>query len=424
MSDTDPSPTPRDAPPAPPRFSAKDSAGLFARGLAMGAADVVPGVSGGTIAFITGIYERFVDGLKSLTPRPLVALLRKGPVEARASFAQIHWATLLPLGAGIVTAIVGLSGLILGLMESSPGPTYALFFGLIAASAWLPIARIKKFALPHAIAIALAAIGAFLIVGLTSDPPPMVRTASPPTADHALVLGKVRAETDTKLIALTEQGETLVLFDPKGLIEEAPERTLLLRTDQELESFVGLHDDLAIIEPDTTPLPYIILCGVIAISAMILPGLSGSFLLLLLGVYHVVFGALHRVVDHIKELAGKQPDALTTLSARTTVDDALLVAVFLVGVVIGLALFSRVVSWLFHHAHDVTMAALTGLMIGALRLPAMQVYNDPDRAANGAGYWSIVIIIAMLGAAVVLGLHYAERKLSSDDPDQPNGAEV
>ncbi|MEM1423887.1 MAG: DUF368 domain-containing protein, partial [Planctomycetota bacterium] len=237
-------------------------------------------------------------------------------------------------------------------------------------------------------------------------------------------LGKVRAATDATLIDLTRPGETLVLFDPKGLIEETPARTLLLRSDAELETFASLHDDLAVIEPDATPLPYILLCGIIAISAMILPGLSGSFLLLLLGVYHVVFGALHRVVDHLKELAGRQPDALTALSARTTIDDALLVAVFLVGVVIGLALFSRVVSWLFDHAHDVTMAALTGLMIGALRLPAMRVYDDPDRAAGGFGYWSVVTIIALLGGAVVLGLHYAERKLSHDDPDQPDGAAV
>ena len=414
MSEND---TTRDEHPhdAPLAFSTKASAGLFVRGLAMGAADVVPGVSGGTIAFITGIYERFVAALKSLSPRPLIDLLRAKPDQARASFVRIHWATLLPLFAGIVVAIVGLSGLILGLMESSPGPTYALFFGLIAASAWLPIARIKKFAAPHAVAIALASVGAFFIVGLTSDPPPMVRTASPDNASHALVLGKVRSAADTKLIQLAEPGETLVLFDPKGLIEEAPERTRLLRTDEELAAFVDLNTDLAIIEPESTPLAYVLVCGVIAISAMILPGLSGSFLLLLLGAYHVVFGALHRVVDALKELAGKQPDALTALSARTTTDDALLVTVFLVGVVLGLALFSRVVSFLFERAHDVTMAALTGLMIGALRLPAMQVMGDPDRAAAGR-YWPVVVIVALLGAGIVLGLHYAERRLSSDDP--------
>ncbi|GAB4522597.1 MAG: hypothetical protein Tsb0013_25180 [Phycisphaerales bacterium] len=396
------------------RFSLRDSAGLFVRGLAMGAADVVPGVSGGTIAFITGIYERFVDALKSLSVRPLVEFARGRVGPTADALRAIDWATLLPLGLGIVTAILALSGLILGLMESSPGPTYALFFGLIAASAWLPIARMRRFGVPHGVAILLASVGAFLIVGLTSDPPPMERTASPDGASHALVLGKVRAETDAELIGLTQPDETLVLFDPKQIIEEAPERTLLLRTDDELEAFVGLHDRLAVIEPGDTALPYILLCGVIAISAMILPGLSGSFLLLLLGVYHVVFGALHRVVDHLKELLGRQPDALTALSARTTADDALLVAVFLVGVVIGLGLFSRVVSWLFHHYHDVTMAALTGLMIGALRLPVAQVMGDPDRV-NAGRYWPVVVIVALLGAGVVLGLHYAERKLSGDE---------
>lgn len=390
----------------------RESLGLFVRGVAMGAADVVPGVSGGTIAFITGIYERFVDALKSLSPKPLLALVRRGPRAALASLGEIHWATLIPLGLGIVLAIGTLSKLILALMEDSPGPTYALFFGLIGASAWLPIARIKRLGVNHGVAIAIAAIGAFLIVGLTSDPPEMERTASPDDAPYALVLGKVRAASDARLIGLTTPSETLVLFDPKNLIEAAPERTKLLRTDEELARFVADHQALAIIEPGSPALPYILFCGVIAISAMILPGLSGSFLLLLLGVYHSVFGSIHRVIDHLKELLGRDTDAITALSARSVGDDATLVIVFLTGVVLGLGLFSRVVSWLFDHAHDLTMAALTGLMIGALRLPFAQITSDPDRA-SGWGYWAIVVGVALLGAVVVLGLHFTEQRLSA-----------
>ena len=97
----------------------------------MGAADVVPGVSGGTIAFITGIYPRFIDALRSLHPRFLGLAVKGQFPEAWAALMAMHWGLLIPLGLGVAVAIVTLSKLITGLMFDAPGPTYAFFFGLI-----------------------------------------------------------------------------------------------------------------------------------------------------------------------------------------------------------------------------------------------------------------------------------------------------
>lgn len=401
---------------ARPRTSPADALGLFARGVAMGAADVVPGVSGGTIAFITGIYERFVNALRSLSPKPAIDLVRKGPRAGAASLMEIHWGTLLPIGAGIVLAIVALSKLILGLMETRPGPTYALFFGLIAASAWVPIARIKKVGPPHIGAILVAAIGAFLLVGLTPSGSSYEVTRTAEGAAHALALDKVRSAGDYRAMSVVMPPDVShVYFDPKGVTkgwsEPMPEglELVVLNDEDELTAFVAEHPSLTLVESIPPALPYVFFCGVIAISAMILPGLSGSFLLLMLGVYASVFGAVHRVIDHLKFWS--DPDLLTSLSARPAWADFALVGIFLVGVVIGLGTFSRLVHWLFERAHDLTMAALTGLMIGALRLPWDKMTDDPASAA-GASYWALVAGIAIAGAGVVIGLHLVERRLA------------
>ena len=107
----------------------------------MGAADVVPGVSGGTIAFITGIYTRFINALTSLSPAFLGHLLRGRIGTSIEQLKRIHWSVLIPVGAGVAVAVVSLSKVITGLMVDRPGPTYAFFFGLILASAWLPLAK-------------------------------------------------------------------------------------------------------------------------------------------------------------------------------------------------------------------------------------------------------------------------------------------
>ena len=442
---------PADGPPGcgerPPKFSVGDQLGLVARGLAMGGADVVPGVSGGTIAFITGVYERFIAALKSVSAAPLVELLRGRPREAWRAVLGVHWAVLLPLGLGIVTAIVTMSRVIKGYMETHPGETYAFFFGLIAASAWVPMSKMRERAWRHLAAGAAAAFAALLITGVTPtglalhapDVPPATSADAGDAPIRVVYPGKIRSAGDLDAVARAAVdalgpgvagGARFVVLDEDGVLpaglatlavstadDGAADATaglvgaplVVLGSEDELADILTADDgaQVVILEEDRAPLLWVFLCGVIAISAMILPGLSGSFLLLFLGQYHAVFSALHRTIDAGAALLTGGGAAAVTPGASPAADAAY-VGVFLVGVVTGLATFSRVVAWLFRRFHDATMAALTGLMLGALRLPATIVWESrpaaPDADASPAGYWVAIAIAAAVGLAIVLGL--------------------
>ncbi|MCT7358312.1 DUF368 domain-containing protein [Thalassolituus pacificus] len=232
---------------------------LFLKGIAMGAADVVPGVSGGTIAFVTGIYTELLDSIKSINLHALKTLFKEGP---RAFWQSINGTFLLVLGSGILLALLSLARGIHYLLMNYPVWLWAFFFGLILASCWHIGKEIKRRGLPQ---LALLAAGA-IVAGFIS-------TASPTSV------------TATPLI--------------------------------------------------------ILLAGSIAICAMILPGISGSFILLLMGLYEPVLGA-------VKQL------------------DIQLLGTFAVGALIGLMAFSRLLSWLLHHYKDAMFALLTGFMAGSL----------------------------------------------------------
>jgi len=416
---------PPDAPPnQPPGFSAFDAIGLFTRGLAMGAADVVPGVSGGTIAFISGIYERFVAALGSLSPVFLLELARGRVREAVRRFMLMHWGVLIPLLGGIATAIVLLSKLITGLMDSHPGPTYAFFFGLIAASAWVPLARMTTFKARHAIALALAAVAAWVFVGLRAGPIRLEVARSEEAARSFVYAGKVRNTADVAAVASAAElhlngpasfTPELVVFDPKGVLSkhsaEAPAgfELRVLESKAALDAWHADRPPVVVLEEQRASLSWIFACGAVAISAMILPGVSGSFLLLFLGQYHAVFSAIHQSIGHVLGLLGRQPDTMTALVAHPWWRDFLFVGVFLTGVLVGMALFSRAVTWLFRHAHDITMAVLTGVMIGALRQPGREILDDAHRTGGGSSYWLLVGGSIAAGAILVTGLNVADR---------------
>ena len=129
---------------------------------------------------------------------------------------------------------------------------------------------------------------------------------------------------------------------------------------------------------------------------MVLPGLSGSFLLLFLGLYHVVFGALHGFIGAVLAKVGRV-DVMVALAGEQLGQNLVIVVVFGAGILLGLALFSRIVSWLFTRAPDITLAALTGLMIGALRLPAQRVYDATEQLQSG-------VIPSALSAVLGIGL--------------------
>jgi putative membrane protein len=268
----------------------------YLRGALMGAADVIPGVSGGTVALILGIYERLIRSIRSAASAP-VAVLRGNRGRARERWGEVEWTLVLPLVAGIGTAIVVGSLVLPGLLDRYPEGTRALFFGLIAASVPIPWRAMRERRRGLLVAGAFAVL-AFLLVGL---PPQTIE-------------------------------------DPH--------------------------------------LVYVFVAASIAICAMILPGVSGAFLLYAMGVYRA------------------------TLEAARDLD-LLYVAVFGAGAAIGLGLFSKALEWLFEHRHDATMAALVGLMAGSLR--ALWPWQDDDRGLLGPPLdLSSVGLVGLVGLGFVI----------------------
>lgn len=232
---------------------------LYLKGIAMGSADVVPGVSGGTIAFITGIYTELLDSIKSVNLSSLMLLLKEGP---KAAWEAINGTFLITLLAGILTAILTLAKVIHYLLDQHPVLLWAFFFGLILASSLHMAKQIKQWQ---------------------------------PSTVAALLIGAL---------------------------------------------FAGF---ISIASPTSIEASYlnIFIAGSIAICAMILPGISGSFILLLMGLYAPVLAAVK----------GLELDIMM---------------IFALGAGLGLMLFSRLLSWLLHHYQDLMFSLLTGFMLGAL----------------------------------------------------------
>lgn len=237
----------------------KDYSSLVLKGIGMGAADVVPGVSGGTIAFIVGIYEELIDSIKSISIKNLKLFFTFRWLEF---WKQINGNFLLAVVGGILISIFSLARLITWLLIHQPVLVWAFFFGLIVASTWFVSKRISKWNLLKILSFIIGAAVAFYVTVAT------------------------------------------------------PAHT-----------------------PDS--LPYIFMSGAIAICAMILPGISGSFILVLLGKYFYVM------------------EAVKTL-------DLPVIITFAAGAVIGLVLFSHLLSYLLRKHHDITVALLAGFMLGSL----------------------------------------------------------
>jgi putative membrane protein len=230
------------------------------KGIAMGAADVVPGVSGGTIAFISGIYEELLGSISAINFKTLKLLKNEG---FKAAWNAINGYFLVALLSGIFISIISLAKLISWLLENEPIMVWSFFFGLVLASILYIGKQITKWTILTLILFILGALLAFYITTL------------------------------------------------QPLISE-----------------------------NSSPL-FIFLAGSIAICAMILPGISGSFILVLLGAYKPVLDAIHT-------------------------KDFQLLAMLIAGAVIGLLSFSKVLKWLFEHYKNFTLAVLTGFILGSL----------------------------------------------------------
>ncbi len=237
---------------------------LFFKGLCMGSADIVPGVSGGTIALITGIYEQLLAAIKSFDGRAALALVRG---DWRTVAARVHFRFLFILLAGIGTAVVSMARVVHFLLQHHPVPTWGFFWGLVCASILYIGRKITNWFGPGGGFFLLGALGAYYLVG-------MIPVTTP-----------------------------------------------------------------------ETPL-FIVFSGAVAICAMILPGISGSFLLLIMGKYQFITCAIRHPL---------LPENMVVL------------LLFAAGCVAGILGFSRLLSFMLARYHNLTMALLTGLMCGSLR---------------------------------------------------------
>jgi putative membrane protein len=296
------------------------------RGFLMGAADIVPGVSGGTVALVLGFYQRLVASIRAGSSA-LGRLIRFDIAGFRRWLAAVEWSFLVPLLVGILLAIIALAGVIERLLHDYPIEMAALFLGLIAGSIVIVWQLLTKRDAER--------LGIMVVVGLT-------------------------------------------VFFLLGLREGTSEETVSQFTEPELWAFF--------------------VAGAIAICAMILPGVSGSFLLVMLGMYGPVLGAVN------------DRDIGTLL-------------VFLIGATVGLALFSQGLHWALRDHYDSVMAALIGLMIGSIRVlwPWPDGLNTTSLGAPDRNIAS-AILIAVIACAVVLAINglakRTEHRTTADEVDE------
>ena len=293
--------------------------GLTVKGFCMGASDVIPGVSGGTMAFILGIYQELIKSIKSFD---LIFLRLLFSLKVKDALDHVSWQFLMAIGFGILTAIFTLARILAWLLENQPVFIWSFFFGLIVASLFTVSKHLAKWTPSIVIWIGLGALCTYLLVG-------MVPTKTP----------------DTEW--------------------------------------------------------FLFMSGAIAICAMILPGISGAFILVLLGKYHYVLEAVNN------------KDILTLLLVAG-------------GAGVGLVTFVRLLNWLFNRYHDITIALLTGFMFGSLRKvwpwkKTLQSMTDTHGNAIATAQanmlpscWdsklAIALCLAVIGFLIVFSLDFLAEK--------------
>jgi putative membrane protein len=319
----------------------RDAVAVYLKGFVMGSAATVPGVSGGTIALILGIYDRFIRALTMFDGHLAKLAIGLHTAEGRARFGtaarEQDLPFLLVLFGGVVTAVLTLARVISATLAAAPGPMFALFGGLIAASALVLFERRWFTRLGQAVAAVAGFTVAFVVAGASG----------------------------------------------------------------------------AGVFPET--LPVVFLAAAIAISGMVLPGLSGSFLLLLLGQYEYLTTIAGRLTDHAASLAsGTVPEQL--------VGDVAVVATFGLGAVVGFFTTAHGVRAALERYPSGTFAFLVSLMVGALHYPVVRVAEETDPEPIPV---AVVVLAALAGAVLVFlfdhlteDLEYMSEDLFRTDDDR------
>jgi putative membrane protein len=261
------------------------------KGMLMGIADVIPGVSGGTIAFITGIYHRLIHAISHIKLELLTSLLKLDFKRFKSLLSKVDLKFLIPLAIGILISILTFARLITSLMSNYPSFTFAFFFGLILASALIMKKEVKKINFEKSLFFIFGFLIAYLLSSTTS------------------------------------------LFS-------------------------------------THSLPFILIAGSLAICAMLLPGISGAFILLLLGQYQYILQALHEF--NLK-----------------------VILTFILGAIIGLITFSKIIDYFIENHKYFTFAFLIGLMIGSLKVLLKNIQSN----------YFLSAIFAIIGFIIVIGIN-------------------
>lgn len=356
----------------------------------MGLADVVPGVSGGTIAFVLGIYPAFMEALSSLNFRWVKGLLRyifsgfkREHLESfKKDFFAIHWGFLLVLLSGMGIAIVLGASFIPGLMERFPAQMRAFFLGLVLASIAVPASAMRRHTRTTTLLLLTTAAWVFLMLGLRGSPPthwhqhrePQALTlqefsrahpnVSPPVSIYCPQDGAHDNDALRDAVAQENPDQATMLSHLCATLDELrddPESYAIMWREAGLSE--GRTDPYGRVNiPANTPLwvetpayAYIFLGGAVAICAMVLPGISGSFILLILGLYTFIFSSIRGTI-------------LWATLRQTNPLPLLYVLVFGLGVLLGVMFFSRVVTYMFHRHRDGMLAVLIGVMVGSLRV--------------------------------------------------------
>ncbi|MFK8023249.1 MAG: DUF368 domain-containing protein [Ilumatobacter sp.] len=294
----------------------------LARGFAMGAADIVPGVSGGTVALVLGIYERLIRNVR-IGARALKQLLTGDLAGFKTTVGEIEWIWLVTLLVGILAAVATLSSILETLLNDHPQTMAGLFFGLVIGTVWIAWKMLDG--VDSTVSAIIVGVGTalFLVLGLRED------------------------------TEVAEGAEEVV----------------------------------------TRPFWVFFLVGALAICAMILPGISGSFILVLLGMYTEVLGAVN------------DRDLVSLLSLAA-------------GCIVGLALFSTLLNWLLDNFRNWVIAAMIGLMLGSMRV----LWPWPTGTFTttlGAPEDPIVlpVVLAVVGAVVVVAVERYGSRLGHHDAD-------
>lgn len=268
------------------------------RGMVIGVANIIPGVSGGTLALVLGIYERLIGAINNISFETVKAILgllkfnKKSWKNFTDELQRIDAFFLATILIGALISIGALAKLMTYLLEHFHDPTYGFFFGLVIVSAWVPFKLIKKHSFFSILAIIIGTVGVIAFSSLSTD-------------EQKIHRAQVKYEIEQ---------------------QKAPNAAPV-----EKEKF------------DHSPgrLAFIVFAGVVAISAMILPGISGSFLLLLMGVYFSILKAITQL-------------------------DILTLGAFSIGCLFGILACTRLINFALKRWYDVTISFLLGLVLGSL----------------------------------------------------------